>query len=170
MKTDDENSCIQTKDVKSDDETLTDVKFEDNQEQKPLFLQVPHEGIAYLIKGIILENEELKGRIKTLVTNEESTRRKATLLSEEFAHLREIRKAICQKYETLTTEYDALSKEYDVLNKEFHEEKKILLVENNQLKRKLSCMQDERKAMRTKVSRITKDSIDLKTMFNKECE
>ena len=43
--------------------------------------------------------------------------------------------------------YDALSNEYEVLNKEFNEEKKILLVENIQLKRKLSCMQDEHKAM-----------------------
>ena len=58
------------------------------------------EGIAFMIKGIILENEQLKGCIKILVTNEESTR----LLSEEFVHLREIRKAICQKYETLTKE------------------------------------------------------------------
>ena len=84
------------------------------------------EGIAFMIKGIILENEQLKGCIKILVTNEESTR----LLSEEFVHLREIRKAISQKYETLTKEYDALSNEYEVLNKEFHEEKKILLVGN----------------------------------------
>ena len=43
------------------------------------------EGIAFMIKGIILENEQLKGCIKILVTNEESTR----LLSEEFVHLRE---------------------------------------------------------------------------------
>ena len=169
MKADDENSSSkETKDVNTD-EILTDVKFEEN-EQKPLFLQVPHEGVAYMIKGIILENEALKGRIKTLVSNQESAHKKATLLSEEFAHLREIRKAICQKYENLTTEYDALSTEYDVLNKEFHEEKKILLVENNQLKRKLSCMQDERKVMKSKVSRITKDSIDLQTLFNKECD
>ena len=40
-----------------------------------------------------------------------------------------------------------MSNEYEVLNKEFNEEKKILLVENIQLKRKLSCMQDEHKAM-----------------------
>ena len=162
------------------DEALA-VKFEEY-EEKPMFLQVPDSGLGYMIKGILQENEQLKTQVQTLMANEAKTREKASLLSEEFAHLREIRIGICQKYDDLSTEYknlsdsheslqmkyNALSTEHNTLNQEFHEEKKILLVENNQLKRKLSCMHDERKVLKSKVSRITKESVDLRTMLDKE--